>query len=323
MAKTPARLPLVQLPTPIHRLSRLSEELGLDLWIKRDDLTGLALGGNKGRKLEYLMAEAQAQSANAVVTCGALQSNFVRQLAAACSMLKMRCVAAVMKLPYSEENGKPQGSGLSEKGGNVLLDELFGAELHLFPDGDWLDLYAQAENIGLRLESQGARVYRVPVGGSSPLGGYAFFMAAQEIAKQQPPFDFIVTSTSSGSTQAGLGYALHKTSTRLIGVAADPEPDLCEDVLRVGSGLADLLDTDSMGEKHFDVRTQWAGPAYGLPSEIGNQAIQRMARSEGVVLDPIYTGKAFAGLLDLAEQREIKGRVLFWHTGGVPALFAV
>ena len=318
----PTRIPLVLLPTPLHRLDRLSEDLGLDLWIKRDDLTGFALGGNKGRKLEYLMSEAIASGANAVVTCGAAQSNFVRQLAAACAVCGLVCHAVVMRLPFDAAVGKPDGAPPAAAGGNVLLDALFGANLYLVPDDDWISLYAQAEDLAVRLESEGATVYRVPIGGSSPLGGYAFFEAAKEL-ECALPFDAILTSTSSGSTQAGLGIALRGSSTRVVGIAADPEPDLIEDVLRVSSGLADLLSIDAPGEHDFEVRSEWAGPGYGIPSEAGNEAIQLMARREGILLDPIYTGKAFAGLLSMAESGELKGRVLFWHTGGAPALFAM
>ena len=319
---SPPRVSLVQLPTPVHRLDRLSDTLGIDLWIKRDDLTGLALGGNKGRKLEYLMAEAVGIGAQAVVTCGAAQSNFIRQLAAACSMFGIRCVAAVMNLPYNAESGVPDEDGLSDQGGNLLLDQLFGAELRRFENDDWSVLYDRAESIATDLEARSTNVYRIPVGGSSALGGYAFYEAAAEVAAQADPFDVVVTSTSSGSTQAGLGYALRDSRSRLIGIAADPEPDLVEDVLRVGKGLSDLLGLPKLGERDFEVRIEWAGSAYGVPSVAGNDAIELMARTEGILLDPIYTGKAFAGLIDLAKSREIKGRILFWHTGGVPALFA-
>jgi D-cysteine desulfhydrase family pyridoxal phosphate-dependent enzyme len=320
---TPPKVNLIQSPTPMHRLDRLSEQLGIDLWIKRDDLTGFALGGNKGRKLEYLMADVLARDVKAVVTCGAIQSNFIRQLSAACSMFGIRCVAAVMQHPFSLENGPPSAQGLNATGGNVLLDRLFGAELNVFPDEDWEVLYAHMEDLAVRLEGQGLNTYRIPVGGSSPLGAYAFWEAAQELALQAPPFDTIITSSSSGSTQAGLGYALAGAQTMLIGMAADPESDLIEDVLRVGSGLADLMDVPSMGPNDFDLRLEWAGEAYGIPSPDGMEALHLLAKAEGILLDPIYTAKAFSGLLSLARAGELRGRVLFWHTGGLPALFAM
>lgn len=320
---TPERINLIQSPTPLHRLHFLSEELGIDLWIKRDDLTGFAGGGNKGRKLEYLLADTLSRRADTVVACGAAQSNFIRQLAAACSLYKIRCEAVVMDVPYDAAVDKPIQQGLLPTNGNIALDNLFGVHLHHVEDDDWQVLYDRAESEARYLESQGHSVYRIPVGGSSALGGYAFFEAAQEIARQAPAFDFIVTATSSGSTQAGLSYGLRGSKTKLIGIGADPEPDLIEDVLRVSVGLSELLQTDMLKESDFDVRLDWAGEAYGVPSAEGNSAIQHVAQNEGILLDPIYTGKAFAGLLDLAHQGHLHGRVLFWHTGGVPALFAM
>jgi D-cysteine desulfhydrase family pyridoxal phosphate-dependent enzyme len=321
MASAPERFPLILLPTPLHRLPRLSEDLGLDLWIKRDDLTGLALGGNKGRKLEYLMAEVRSSGANAVVTCGAVQSNFVRQLAAACSICGVQCHAVVMHLPYDEAVGKPAGEPLGPKGANALLSEMFGANLHLVADGDWLSLYAQAESLAQTLELGGFKVYRVPVGGSSPLGGYAFYQAAKELDAVEP-FDAIITPSSSGSTQAGLTAAFKGKKTKVIGISADPEPDIIDDVLRVGTGLSHLLGTAPLLPKDYEIHTDWAGAGYGVRSVQGQTALELMAKREGILLDPIYTGKAFAGLLDLAKDKAIKGRVLFWHTGGVPAVFA-
>ena len=321
LGSPPKRIPLIQGPTPFHRLDRISSDLGIDLWIKRDDLTGLALGGNKGRKLEYIVADVLDKNAEVVVSCGALQSNFVRQLGAACAMFGIACEAVVMRLPYSLSAGKPRTAGLNLSGGNVLLDELFGVTLHHIDDSDWDVLYGATEDLAIKLEKQGKHVYRVPVGGSSPLGGYAFYKAATELKDQT--FDYILTATSSGSTQAGLAYAFHKSSTRVVGIAADPEDTLVEDVLRVGSGLSELLAVETMVARDFDVRLDYAGEAYGVPSDEGNAAISYMAKREGILLDPIYSGKAFAGLLGMARSGELKGRVLFWHTGGVPALFAI
>lgn len=312
------RVPLAILPTPCHRLERASAELGIDLWIKRDDLTGFAMGGNKGRKLEYLMAEALAMGADSVVTCGASQSNFVRQLGAACSMAGIRCVASVMALPYAEIHGKPAIQG-SDRGGNVLLDHLLGVELHSFPDGDWEVLYAHAEELARKEESAGRNVYRIPIGGSSPVGAYAFVQAAREVSG----FDVVVTPCSSGSTHAGLAYGFHGTPTRVIGVACDPEPEIMEDLIRIVGGLDELTTLNySMQEADLELRLEWAGEAYGVPSPEGDQALRMLARSEGIFLDPVYSAKAFSGLLAMASTGELTGKVLFWHTGGTPALFA-
>jgi D-cysteine desulfhydrase/L-cysteate sulfo-lyase len=296
----------------------MSEILGIDLWIKRDDLTGFALGGNKGRKLEFLMAEAKRMGADTVVTCGAAQSNFVRQLGAACAMLGMRCVAAVMGLPYAEVHGVPAHQG-SVKGGNVTLDQLLGVDLRFFPDGDWEELVREAEDLALEEEALARKVYRIPIGGSSAIGAYAFVEAALEV----PGFDVVVTPCSSGSTHAGLAYGFHKSATRVVGVSCDPEPEIMEDLVRLVRELDAVTGQGKgMTEADLDLRLDWAGEAYGVPSPAGQSALTLLAQTEGVFLDPVYTAKAFSGLIDLAQAKELRGKVLFWHTGGTPALFA-
>lgn len=305
----------------MHRLDRLSAELGHDLWIKRDDLTGFAGGGNKGRKLEYLLAAAIASSADTVVTCGAAQSNFIRQLGAACAMARLRCVAVVMSLPYDEQPA--EGAGLADHGGNVLLDELFGVQLRMLPNGSWDELYTATEDEAKRLEAAGAQVYRVPVGGSSPLGAYAFLKAGDELKSQAAAFDSILFASSSGSTHVGLGACFRGSDTRVLGIACDPEPEIAHDFARLSYELAILVPSVSpLSEADFELNFDYVGAGYGIPSDAGDAAIVKLARSEGILLDPIYTGKAFAGLLDLVERGELTGRVCFWHTGGVPALFA-
>lgn len=314
------RIPLILLPTPIHRLPRLSQELGVDLWIKRDDLTGFALGGNKGRKLEYLLAEAAFYKADVVVTCGATQSNFIRQLGAGCAMLGIKCAASVMDFPYTVP---PTSTRSRSQNGNVLLDSILGVELQFHPDGPWNDLYALAEDLAARKESQGLRVYRIPVGGSSPLGAYAFTQAARELSEQTDPFDWIVTASSSGSTQTGLTVGFKDSSVKVLGICSDPEPELVDEFAELANELGLIMGDDQVwtGED-FALNTDYVGDGYGLPSPAGSAAIERMARTEGIFLDPIYSGKAFAGLLDKVAKRELSGRILFWHTGGMPALFA-
>jgi 1-aminocyclopropane-1-carboxylate deaminase/D-cysteine desulfhydrase-like pyridoxal-dependent ACC family enzyme len=303
-------------------LPRLSERLGLDLWVKRDDMTGFAMGGNKGRKLEFLMADVLAQGADTVVACGATQSNFIRQLGTACAMHGISCEAAVMDLPYYAAAGKSDKRPIGPENGNVRLDRMVGVVMHKAPDGAWEDLYEFQNDIADRLESEGRKVYRMPIGGSSPLGAYAFALAAQEV---QGDFDFLVTPSSSGSTHTGLGWHFHGTSTQVIGISADPDPDLelCDDMAELAAQLDELVGSQKrMRPKDFDLRLDWVGDGYGVPSPEGEAAIRQMARTEGLFLDPVYSGKAFAGLLDLAARGELRGRVLFWHTGGMPALFA-
>lgn len=298
----------------------MSAELGLDLWIKRDDLTGFAMGGNKGRKLEYLIAEARASGAEIMVTCGASQSNFVRQLGAACSVVGIHCVAATMDLPYEPPKSVPAERGLDGQAGNVILDAILGVELRRFEDDEWETLYAHAESIALEFERQGRKVYRVPIGGSSALGAYAFYRAAEEISED---FDWVVTASSSGSTQTGLAYAFRGRPTQVLGICSDPEPEIAEDYAELGDKLAELMDLPwRLSANEFLLNFDFVGPGYGIPSADGDAAIERLARTEGIFLDPIYSGKAFAALMALAGCGEIGGKVLFWHTGGLPTLFA-
>lgn len=322
----PRRLPLVLLPTPLHRLDRLSNDLGLDLWIKRDDLTGFALGGNKGRKLEFLMADVLDSGADTVVCCGAIQSNFIRQLGAACSMYGLRCVAAVMEAPYYSAAGKAKSPVVGGRNANQRLDAMLDVEVHRIDDGPWEALYEFQERLAADISREsGKSAYVMPIGGSSLLGAYSFVLAGREIESQTDPFDVLVTPSSSGSTHSGLAWQFAGSSTRVVGISADPDPDneLVEDMVELAKGLDELLGSPrELQSRQFDLRMDWVGEGYGVPSKEGEEAIRLMARREGIFLDPVYTGKAFAGLLAMARRREIGGRVLFWHTGGVPVLFA-
>lgn len=303
----------------------MSERLGLDLWIKRDDLTGFALGGNKGRKLEFLMADILEQKADVVVACGAAQSNFIRQLGAACSMFGIRCAAAVMDLPYYQAAGPPAKPGIGAHNANIRIDELLGVEVHRCANGPWEALYAFQESIAAKFESESKRVYRMPIGGSSVQGAYSFVLAGRELDAQTEPFDVLVTSSSSGSTHSGLAWHYHGRGTRVIGISADPDPDdvLVSDMVELAEGI-DALTGDRKGLQaaDFDLRMDFVGEGYCVPSEEGEAAAVELARTEGVLLDPVYSAKAFAGLLAMAKSGQIGGRVLFWHTGGMPTLFA-
>lgn len=320
----PRKVPLIQAPTPVHRLDRMSEKLGIELWIKRDDLTGFALGGNKGRKLEYLIAAALDQGADAVTSCGSTQSNFVRQLGGACARFDLQCGAAVMDKPYDRAAGKPPDLHLPADGGNLLIDQILGVDVRRHPDGTWEELYEHAEELAREYEARGLDVYRIPIGGSSPLGAYGFLKAADELNSQAGPFDDIVVASSSGSTHSGLTYAYHGMPTRVIGISADPEPELPHEFAELCAGLDDLLgEHRDVRAGDFDLRLDWVGPGYAVPSAEGNAAILELARTEGIFLDPVYSGKAFAGAMDLARLGELRGRTLFWHTGGAPSLFSL
>lgn len=316
-------MPLFPLPTVLHRLERLDVGSNCDLWIKRDDLTGFALGGNKGRKLQYLAHEIKASGCDVVVSCGQVQSNFLRQLGATCAVLEVECVAVCMNRPYQDLERKP-GKVIGSHGGNLALDEWTGLQRKIIPDGTWDDLDEAMETEANRLRNHGKQVMVIPLGGSSAQGVHAFYEAGREIANQAEfEFDFIITASSSGSTQVGLTHYFRGSKTKIIGIAVDPEPEVLDDMVTLsetyveqgGIGPA-LLPED------LDFRLDWVGPGYGSPSEEGNQAIALLAKREGILLDPVYTGKAFAALLDLARSGEISGRILFWHTGGYPTLFA-
>jgi len=316
----PPRLSLGFFPTPIHRLDRVSADLGIDLWIKRDDLSGLALGGNKVRKLEYLLASAVAQGCDTIVTCGGLHSNFIRILAAGCAKLGLRCVATVMELPFEDE--EPSGERLNPTNGNPRLSRLFGAELREFPNGAWEELYEHGAEAARAEESDGRSVYSIPIGGSSPLGAYAFWKAGQEVIASGESFDWIVTASSSGSTQTGLTYAFAGTNTNILGICSDPEPEMVHELDQLGVGLSALLSCPALTWRDFRLNLDHVGSGYGIPSQEGDEAIRYLAEKEGILLDPIYTGKAFAGMLQLINCQSIGGRVLFWHTGGAPSVFA-
>lgn len=309
---------LILKPTPLHRLDRLSDEWGVDLWIKRDDLTGFAFGGNKGRKLEYLIGEALQRGVDTVVTCGSAQSNFIRQLATACAMSGIKFAAVVMQLPYEYE---PAIGAMRAEGGNLLLDDLVGADIRLVENDVWDVLMAKADELSAEYQREGRNVFQIPIGGSTPQGAFAFFEAAQELPTD---FDWVVSASSSGSTQTGLTYAFYQTSTKIKGFACDPEPELVKEFVELSQKLDGLTGLQkNLTESDFDFDLRFVGPGYGVPSEGSMQAIRTLAQKEGIFLDPIYTGKAFHGLTELIQSGEIRGKICFWHTGGTPALFAL
>ncbi|MCC6402689.1 MAG: D-cysteine desulfhydrase family protein [Fimbriimonadaceae bacterium] len=315
----PNRHPLCCLPTPLHPLRRLSRSLGAEIWIKRDDLTGFAGGGNKGRKLEYLAGSLLESGAHTMVVCGALQSNFVRCAGALAATLGIRCVAVVMVLPFEGEVGRPAGHP-PQTGGNVELDRILSVELEVIPDGPWEALFEAASDAAQRERELGRSVFEIPIGGSSPLGAHGFVLAGEEVSEE---FDHIVVPTSSGSTHAGLAWHFHGSQTQVHGIACDPEPDLLDDVLRLCSGLDELHGIGKqIRANDLRLHPDWVGPGYGIPSELGQTALRRLAREEGVFLDPIYSAKAMSGLVGLAERGELAGRVLFWHTGGFATVCA-
>jgi len=310
------RLRFAHLPTPVEPLPRLSAALGGPrLLVKRDDQTGLGLGGNKTRKLELLLAEAQAHGAKTLLTAGAAQSNHCRQTAAAAARYGFGC-----RLILVSEDGLPVPPS-----GNLILDQLLGAELV------WTKL--EDRDRVLKEEFQkawddGLRPYLIPYGGSSSTGAFAYCLALQELLEQGVRPDWIVFASSSGGTQAGLalGAKLFDFRGRILGISVDRE------AVALQAGVAALATetADAVGEKlHFLpeeilVNDEYLGEGYGKPGEGEREALQLFAQKEGLLLDPVYTGRAAAGLIDLIRKGFFSPNdtVLFWHTGGAPALFA-
>lgn len=310
-----SRVRFAHLPTPIETLSRLSDALGGPrLLIKRDDLTGLAFGGNKTRKLEFLVAEARDQGAKTLISGGALQSNHCRQTAAAAARFGFECILVLT-------GDKPK-----HPSANLLLDELFGAEIVYVADREDRDGILQ-ETFD-HSAKQGMRPYLVPYGGSSATGALGYAFAIKELVEQNPRTDWIVFATSSGGTHAGLllGQRVFAYEGKLLGISVDESEEWLKQNV---SDLASLA-SQKLGKRiEFtpdDVlaNANYCSAGYGVLTEQEREAIRLFATCEGLLLDPVYTGRAAAGMIDLIRKGFFKKdeTVLFLHTGGQPALFA-
>jgi L-cysteate sulfo-lyase len=316
------RLGLGHLPTPLEPMKRLSAHLGgPNLWVKRDDCTGLGLGGNKLRKLDYVLRDAIDRGADTLVSGGVVQSNSQRQVAATAAKLGLACHLAV----YHGRLAPP--SAEYEKTGNALLNRLFGAVLHDVPwNGDRNGAIAA---LAEELRAGGRRPYIVPYGVSNPLGAVGYASTVVEIAHQCDALGFapqaIIHCSGSGGTQAGLVAARHGLPhTRIVGIDIDAEPERVRaDVMAYAEAAAAHLD-QPFDPADVEVVAGHAGPAYGVPHQATIEAIKLGAALEGLVLDPVYSGKGLAGLIALIRSgRWTRGEnVVFIHTGGAPALFA-
>ncbi|WP_027858214.1 D-cysteine desulfhydrase family protein [Marinobacterium jannaschii] len=317
------RSPIVHSPTPLESLPRLAERLGIrSLYIKRDDCTGLAGGGNKARKLEYLVADALLAGADTLITIGGIQSNHARQTAAAAARFGLRCMLVLEDVP-----GTPKTDYYNN--GNLLLDKLLGAEVHICEDGD---CDALAEKLAKKVRSTGNTPYIIPVGGSNELGAMGYVRCAREILEEiethQLPIDRIVLASGSAGTQAGLLAGLLDAGRHI------PVLGIC--VSRDGSSqqaLVEALLDKVLQRMEIDqplrpdlvqANGHYYGEGYGIPTAEMQKAVELVASGEGILLDPVYTGKAMAGLIDLCRMGEIGSdeNVLFLHTGGSPGLFA-
>lgn len=315
------RLHLAHLPTPLEPMPRLGAVLGLSsLWVKRDDCTGLGLGGNKIRKLEFDLAAARQAGADCIVCGGVTQSNTARQVAAACAKLGLECHLGIMsgRVPHTE----PGYDG----NGNILLDRLYGAVIH---DIAWNeDRNAPLRAIMAVLRQAGRTPYLVPYGASDALGAMGYALAVEEIVTARPDATWIVHASGSAGTQAGLLAGLlalgHKA--RVIGIDVDAQAArVTADVRRVGREAAGLLGVaDRWDDGAVEVAGDWCGPGYGLPDARTEEALSLAARLEGLALDPVYAGKGMAGLIGLARAGRfpLDATVVWIHTGGAPGLFA-
>lgn len=319
-----SRVDLMDKPTPLQRLGNLSDDLGIELWAKRDDLGGTGLGGNKLRKLEFLMGDAIARGCDTVVTFGAVQSNHARQTAAAAAKLGLRCHLLLTR-------SVPRTDPLYEAGGNRLLDDLFGADVRVC-DPRVLDETLLA--LQAHLEETGADAAWIAPGGSEPLGVLGYVSAGREMLDQfkerQLSVSDVVVATSTGGTHAGLVHALADDGRgpAIAGVAVYHGVDeTAEAVTLLGAGVAELLGEPSAPSASIHLDGAELGDGYGKPSAASREAQTLFARLEGMVLDPVYTAKAAASLIRRCRSRRPgdafgDGAVVFVHTGGAPGLFA-
>jgi D-cysteine desulfhydrase family pyridoxal phosphate-dependent enzyme len=308
------RLPLAQLPTPIEPLLRLSKELnGPRIFVKRDDLTGLALGGNKVRKLEFVVAEALANGAKTLVTVGSIQSNHCRQTAAVAAKLGLRCILVL------------SGQEPAQNSGNLFLDHLLGAEIV------WTTR-EERENVLQKTFQEswqrGERPYLIPLGASNPVGTLGYAAAMEELSTVEPQFDWIIVASSSGGTQAGmvLGASLTGWHGKILGISIDhPVEELRETVSFLANEAADRLREKCVFKPdQILVNSDFLGAGYAVAGEPEVETIRLFAKLEGLILDPVYTARAAAGMIALIHKGffQPNEKILFWHTGGTPALFA-
>ena len=319
------RLHFAHLPTPLEPMERISKHLnGPNLWIKRDDCTGLSSGGNKTRKLEFLMADAVEQGADTIITQGATQSNHARQTCAAAARLGMESHILL-------EDRTGYHNHAYAHNGNVLLDELHGGSISLRPDAT--DMNAEMETLAQQLRDDGKKPYVIPGGGSNEIGALGYVNAAFELTHQANErslrIDHLVHATGSAGTQAGLVVGMQAMNSGIpvygVGVRA-PKAKQEENVFGLAQRTLDFmgLNQNLVAREDVVANSDYVGDGYGLPTDSMVEAVKMLASFEGILLDPVYSGKGFAGLIDLVRKGHFKKgeNVVFLHTGGSVSLFA-
>ena len=323
------RYPLTFGPTPIERLSRLSEHLGgrVELFAKREDCnSGLAFGGNKVRKLEYIVPDAIAAGADTLVTIGGVQSNHTRQVAAVAAKLGMKCRLV-------QESWVPYSDAVYDRVGNILMSRIMGAEIDLVDEGFDIGIRKSWEDAIQDVKDKGVKPYAIPAGASvHKYGGLGFVGFAEEVRAQESAmgikFDYIVVCTVTGSTHAGMivGFAEDGRARNVIGIDASCTPDQTRDqVLDIARKTAELVELGrEIAADDVVLYEDYAYPVYGVPSAETNEAIRLCARLEGMMTDPVYEGKSMQGMIDLVRKDFFPAgsRVLYAHLGGVPAINA-
>jgi 1-aminocyclopropane-1-carboxylate deaminase len=321
-----ARHPLLFGPSPLHPLERLTKQLGgAEIWAKREDCnSGLAFGGNKTRKLEYLVADALTQGCDTLVSIGGVQSNHTRQVAAVAARVGMKCVLV-------QESWVDWPDPVYDRVGNILLSRILGADIRMVTEGFGIGFKASWEQALADVEAAGGKPYPIPAGASDhPLGGLGFAQWAQEVEAQERAlglfFDTIVVCSVTGSTQAGMiaGFAAQERGRRVIGIDASAKPaETLDQVTRIARQTAELIDVGrDLRSDEIVLDDRYHAGTYGLADERTLDAIRLGARMEGMITDPVYEGKSLAGMIDMIVNREIEppSKVLYAHLGGQPAL---
>jgi D-cysteine desulfhydrase family pyridoxal phosphate-dependent enzyme len=323
--KTFPRCRLAHLPTPLEPMERLSSQLeNVAMFVKRDDCTGLAFGGNKIRQLEYYLGQALEEEADTALITGAVQSNFVRATAAAARRCGMECHIQL-------EERVPDVDALHRSSGNVLLNQILGATLHSYPVGeDEAGADANLAAIADQLRQRGANPYIIPLGADhDPLGALGYIDAAAELLTQLDAqalkIDHLIVTSGSGSTHAGLLWGLRAMGSPINVIGVCPRRDAQSQAVRIAGHIEKLSRmlkiNPGVNSDDICLTDVSLAPGYGQLNDATVEALKLTAQCEGLFLDPVYTAKAMAALLHLARQHEVSGNVLFWHTGGQPALF--